>query len=119
VSLLLLMAPSAGLCEEPVDRFKAKTPREYSKCKLRTSKYGRVAWSDGIKGSRRALRARAGSSRGRCGCPVLQAPVLAAADSEHRHRPGFRGFLFEVFEALVIVEHKTSRSVPVATHHHN
>src|SRR5215813_2763320 len=54
---------------------------------------------DGKTGSRRALRARAGSRRGRRGRPVLQEPVLGAADSERRNCPGVRGVLSEVPEA--------------------
>src|SRR5215470_10550436 len=54
---------------------------------------------DGKTGSRRALRARAGSRRGRRGRPVLQEPVLGAADSERRNCPGVRGFRSEVPEA--------------------
>src|SRR5262249_6771799 len=54
---------------------------------------------DGKTGSHRALRARAGSRRGRCGRPVLQEPVLGAADSERRNCPGVRGVLSEVPEA--------------------
>ena len=51
------------------------------------------------RGSRRALRARAGSRRGRRGRPVFQEPVLGAADSERRNCPGVRGVLSEVSEA--------------------
>src|ERR1039457_3749974 len=54
---------------------------------------------DGKTGSRRALRARAGSRRGRRGRPVLQEPVLGAADGQRRNCPGVRGVLFEVPEA--------------------
>jgi hypothetical protein len=43
---------------------------------------GRSKKEDGETGSRRALRARAGSRRGQRGCPVLQEPVLGAADGE-------------------------------------
>ena len=43
-----------------------------------------VEESDGKTDSRRALRSRAGSRRRRRGRPVLQAPVLGAADSERR-----------------------------------
>jgi hypothetical protein len=50
-----------------------------------------VERKDGKTGSRRALRARAGSRRGRRGRPVLQQPVLGAADSERRNCPGVRG----------------------------
>src|SRR5262245_46232477 len=50
-----------------------------------------VERKDGKTGSRRALRARAGSRRGRRGRPVLQEPVLGAADSERRNCPGGRG----------------------------
>src|SRR5262245_10727239 len=50
-----------------------------------------VERKDGKTGSRRALRARAGSRRGRRGRPVLQEPVLGAADSERRNCPGVRG----------------------------
>jgi len=49
--------------------------------------------------SRRALRARADSCRGRCGHPILQEPVLGAADGERRNCPGVRGVLCEVPEA--------------------
>ena len=56
-----------------------------------------VAWppqhvverKDGTSDSRRALRARTGSRRGRLGCPVPQEPVLEAADSERRNCPVF------------------------------
>src|SRR5499433_3063007 len=58
-----------------------------------------VERKDGKTGSRRALRARAGSRRGRRGRPVLQEPVLGAADSERRNCPGVRGILSEVPEA--------------------
>src|SRR5215472_11708561 len=58
-----------------------------------------VERKDGKTGSRRALRARAGSRRGRRGRPVLQEPVLGAADSERRNCPGVRGVLSEVPEA--------------------
>src|SRR5215510_4933218 len=58
---------------------------------------------DGKTGSHRALRARAGSRRGRCGRPVLQEPVLGAADSERRNCPGVRGVLSEVPEGSVSV----------------
>lgn len=50
----------------------------------------------GKKCSRRSLRARVGSCSGRRGRPVLQEPVLAAADGEHRNCPGFRGVLLEI-----------------------
>src|SRR6266567_3426307 len=49
--------------------------------------------------SRRALRGRAGSRRGRRGRPVLQEPVLGAPDSKRRDCPGVRSVLFEVPEA--------------------
>src|SRR6516225_2309676 len=55
---------------------------------------------DGKTGSRRALRARAGSRRGRRGRPVLQEPVLGAADSERRNCPGVLGVLSEVPAAI-------------------
>src|SRR5215831_14943291 len=58
-----------------------------------------VERKDGKTGSRRALRARAGSRRGRRGRPVLQEPVLGAADSERRNCPGVRGVLSEVPDA--------------------
>src|SRR5215472_10882222 len=58
-----------------------------------------VERKDGKTGSRRALRARAGSRRGRRGRPVLQEPVLEAADSERRNCFGVRGVLSEVPEA--------------------
>jgi hypothetical protein len=51
--------------------------------------------------SRRALRACAGSRRSRRGRPVLQAPVLGAANIKRRNCPGFRGLLFEVPEAPI------------------
>src|SRR5262249_5550337 len=57
-----------------------------------------VETMDGKTGSRRALRARAGSRRGRRGRPVLQEPVLGAADSERRNCPGVRGVLSAVPE---------------------
>ena len=60
---------------------------------------GRSRKKDGKTGSRRALRARDGSRRGRRGCPVLQEPVLGAAACEHRNRRGIRGVLSEVPEA--------------------
>ena len=47
----------------------------------------------------RALLPRAGSRRGRRGLPVLQEPVLAAADSERRNCLGVRGVLLEIPEA--------------------
>ncbi len=56
---------------------------------------------DGTTGSHRALRARVGSSRGRRGRPVLQEPVLGAADGERRNGPSVRGVLSEVPEALM------------------
>ena len=55
----------------------------------------------GTTGSRRALRARADSRRGRRGRPVLQGPVLAAADGERRNCRGVRGVLSEVPEAFM------------------
>jgi hypothetical protein len=55
----------------------------------------------GKTGSYRALRARAGSRRGRRGCPVLQEPVLGAADGERRNSLGVLGVLSEVPEASV------------------
>src|SRR5262245_47723607 len=58
-----------------------------------------VERKDGKTGGHRALRARAGSRRGRRGHPVLQEPVLGAADSERRNCPGIRGVLSEVPEA--------------------
>src|SRR5262245_42753996 len=54
---------------------------------------------DGKTGGRRALRARTGSRRGRRGRPVLQEPVLGAANRERRNCPGVRGVLSEVPEA--------------------
>src|SRR5215813_9370316 len=62
-----------------------------------------VERKDGKTGSRRALRARAGSRRGRRGRLVLQEPVLGAADSERRNCPGVRGVLSEVPEASMSV----------------
>jgi hypothetical protein len=58
---------------------------------------------DGETGSRRALRAGAGSRRGRRGRHVLQEPVLGAAHSECRIGPGVRGVLSEVLEASMSV----------------
>jgi len=58
-----------------------------------------VERKDAKTGSRRTLRARAGSRRGRRGRPVLQEPVLGAADGERRDRPGVRGVLLSVPEA--------------------
>ena len=52
-------------------------------------------------GSRRALRARAGSHHIRPGHPVLQAPALGAAGSERPNCPGVRGVLSEVPEAFM------------------
>jgi hypothetical protein len=51
--------------------------------------------------SRRALRACAGSRRSRRGRPVLQAPVLGAANIKRRNCPGVRGLLFEVPETPI------------------
>ena len=59
-----------------------------------------VERKDGRSGSRRALRARAGSCRGRRGPPVLQEPVLGAADSERRNRSRVLGVLSEVPAAI-------------------
>jgi hypothetical protein len=56
---------------------------------------------DGKTGSHRALRARAGSCSGRRGRPVLQEPVLGAADGERRNGLGVRRVLSEVPEALM------------------
>ena len=56
---------------------------------------------DGKTGSHRALRAHAGNRRGRRGRPVLQEPVLGAADSERRNCSGVRGLLSQVPEALM------------------
>src|SRR5215469_6474297 len=68
-------------------------------CRSCSTPSHRVERNDGKTGSRRALRACAGSRRGRCGHPVLQAPVLGTADSEHRDCTGVRGVLFQVPEA--------------------
>ena len=57
-----------------------------------------VERTHGKTGSRRALRARADSRRGRRGRPVLQGPVLGAADGERRNCPGVRGVLSKVPE---------------------
>jgi hypothetical protein len=46
----------------------------------------------------RALRACAGSRRGRRGRPILQESVLGAADGKRRNRPGVLGVLSEVPE---------------------
>ena len=51
--------------------------------------------------SRRTLRACAGSRRSRRGRPVLQTPVLGAANIKRRNCPGVRGLLFEVPEAPI------------------
>ena len=58
-----------------------------------------VERKDGKTGSRCALRARDGSRCGRRGRPVLQEPVLGAADSKRRNCHGVRGILSEVPEA--------------------
>ena len=68
-----------------------------------------VGWNDGNKASRRALRARDGSSRGPRGCSVLQAPLLGAADSKRWDCSVVRGVLSEVpevtrHEAMEILE---------------
>jgi hypothetical protein len=55
----------------------------------------------GTTGSHRALRARDGSRRGRRGRPLPQTPLLVAADSKRRNRPGIRGLLLVVPEASV------------------
>ena len=60
-----------------------------------------VERNDGKTGSRRALRARAGSRRGRRGPPVLQAPLLGAADRKCRDCPGVRRVRFEVPETSI------------------
>ena len=52
---------------------------------------------------RRALRACAGSRRGRRGRPVLQEPVLGAADGERWDRPDVLGVLSEVPETSMSV----------------
>jgi hypothetical protein len=67
-----------------------------------------VAWppqhvverKDGTSDSRRALRARTGSRRGRLGCPVPQEPVLEAADSERRNCPSVLGVLSDLPEGI-------------------
>jgi hypothetical protein len=59
----------------------------------------RIRCDDGKTSSRRNLRARDGGRRDRRGRPVLQEPVLGAADSERRNCPGVRGVLSEVPEA--------------------
>src|SRR5665811_422270 len=61
----------------------------------------RVGRNHGKAGSDRALRARDGSRRGWRGRPVLQGPLLGAADGQRRDRPGVRGVLFQVPEAFV------------------
>ena len=53
----------------------------------------------GKTGGHRVLRARAGSRRGRRGCPVLQEPVLGAADGERSS--GVLGVLSAVPEPSV------------------
>jgi non-specific serine/threonine protein kinase len=62
----------------------------------------RLEGDDGKTASHRAVRARAGSRRGRRGRPVLQARLLATADRQHRNCPGVRGLRPEVPEALMI-----------------
>src|ERR1700733_3989225 len=57
-----------------------------------------VERTDGKTDSRRALRACARSRRRRRGRPLLQEPVLGAADGERRNRAGVRGVLSEVPE---------------------
>ena len=56
---------------------------------------------NGKTSSRRNLRSCDGGRRDRRGRPVLQEPVLGAADSERRNCPGVRGVLSEVPEASV------------------
>lgn len=51
---------------------------------------------------RRALLARVDSGCGRCGYPVLQEPVLAAADGERWNRPDFRRLLLQISEASMM-----------------
>ena len=70
-----------------------------------------VERKDGRSGSRRALRARAGSHRGRRGRPVLQEPVLGAADSERRNCPGVLGVLSEVPAAISHLALQLSRNL--------
>ena len=67
--------------------------------------------NDGKTGSRPALRARAGSGRGRRRRPVLQAPILGTADSERRNRPGVRGVRLEVPEASMRYARPEKRTV--------
>ena len=59
-----------------------------------------VEREDARSGSRRALRARADSRRGRRGRPVLLESVLGAADSEHRNCSRILGALPDVPEAI-------------------
>jgi len=59
-----------------------------------------VERDNGRSGSRCALRARADSRRGRRGRPVLQQPVLGAADSERRNCSRVLGVLSDVPEAI-------------------
>src|SRR6516164_828471 len=67
-----------------------------------------VAWApqhvvegkDGTSDSRRALRARSGSRRGRLGRPVLEEPVLGAADSERRNCSSVLGVLSDLPEGI-------------------
>ena len=59
-----------------------------------------VERKDGRSDSRRALRARAGSRRGRRGLPVPQEPVLGAADSERRNCPSVLGVLSDLPEGI-------------------
>jgi hypothetical protein len=68
-------------------------------CRSCSTPSHRVERNGGKTGRRRALRACAGSRRGRRGPPVLQTPALGAADSKRRDCPGVRGVLFEVPEA--------------------
>ncbi len=68
----------------------------------------------GKTASRRALRARDGSCRGRSGRLVLQAPLPGTAAGEYRHRPDIRGVLPAVPEAPVKQPGRTDgkKSVP-------
>ena len=59
-----------------------------------------VERKDGKTGSRRPLCARADSGRGRRGRPVLEEPVLGAADSKRRNCSRVLGVLSDVPEAI-------------------
>ena len=66
-----------------------------------------VERDDEKTGSRRAVRPRTGSRRGRRGHRVLHAPVLGAANSKRRNCRGIRGVVFEVPETSMGVAART------------